>query len=233
MKKILCTICMRSGSRGIKNKNITKINNKPLFLYSLEQAVKSKLFSRIVISTDSKKISNLVIKKGYEIFFLRPAYLSKDNSPKVPVIRHALLKAEKYYKEKYDHIVDLDVTSPLRKIVDIRKSYNTFVKSNSSVLVTVSPANKNPYFNQIEYRNNRYNLVKKMKLNISRRQDAPKVYDMNASVHIWNRSFLLKSNNLFPKKTSIYIMPPERSCDIDNHINLEFVKFLLNRNKIL
>lgn len=232
MKKTLCTVCMRAGSRGIKNKNITKINNKPLFFYTLEQAIKSKIFNRIVISTDSKKIANLATKKGYEVFFLRPAYLSRDNSPKVPVVRHALLKAEKYYKERYDHIVDLDVTSPLRNIIDIKESYKTFVKSNSSVLVTVSPANKNPYFNQVEYKNNRYTLVKKMKNNLSRRQDAPKVYDMNASVHIWNRNFLLKSNNLFPKKTSIYIMPPERSCDIDNHINLEFVKFFLNRKSI-
>ena len=107
---ILCTICMRSGSKGVKNKNIKLINNKPLMYYTIKQALKSKIFNQIVVSTDSKKLLKCAKLYGAEGWFIRPKKLSLDVSPKIAVIKHALLQSEKYYNKKFNFIVDLDET---------------------------------------------------------------------------------------------------------------------------
>ena len=231
MNNILCTLCMRGGSKGVPNKNTAIINGKPLLYYSLKQAKDSKLFSKIVVSTDSDKIFNISKKYGAECWFKRPKYLSTDKTAKLPVIRHALLKSEKNFKQTFDIIFDLDVTSPLRTANDIQYAYKKFIKENSNNLISATPANKNPYFNQIQFKKNKYDVVLKKKNIPIRRQDAPKIYDMNASIYIWKRNILINSNNLFTKKTSLYIMPPERSCDIDTLLDLEFVKFILTKKK--
>ena len=233
MKNVLCTICMRGGSKGVANKNILKINNKPLLYYTIKQAIKSKLFDNIIVSTDSLKIANLSTKFGAKCWFKRPQYLSDDKAGKLNVIKHALLESEKHFNKKFDIIVDLDATAPLRNVSDIQKAYNKFVKDKSNNLITATIAKKNPYFNQIQFKKNKYDVVVKQKTLPKRRQDAPKVYDMNASIYIWRRNFLLKSNNIFTSKTSLFIMPPERSCDIDNKLDFKFVEYMMKRKNRL
>tara|TARA_B100001971_G_C18144625_1_gene512342 strand:+ start:463 stop:1149 length:687 start_codon:yes stop_codon:yes gene_type:complete len=227
--KHLCIICARKGSKGLINKNFKKLNGIPLVEYTIHQALKSKLFNNIFISTDSNKIKN--ISKKFKTIFVskRPNYLSKDNTAKIPVIIHSLKSAEKIYKMKFDVIVDLDVTAPLRKIIDIRNALNKFKKNNSDVLFSVNESKKNPYFNMVEKRRNRIKLSKALSKKILYRQAAPKVYDINASIYIWKREALLKRKTLYTKKTSIYLMPPERSFDIDTKFDWKLVKFLLKK----
>ena len=222
---------MRGGSKEVPNKNLAIINNKPLLAYTIAQAIKCNIFTKIVVSTDLKKIADKSIKYGAEVFFKRPKYMAKDKSAKIPVVRHALIESEKFYKKKFHYIFDLDATSPLRTIEDLIKSFKQFKRENSKVLITASIANKNPYFNQIEYKKNKYDIVKKLKTFPKRRQDAPIVYDMNASIYIWKRKHLLDSNNLFTNKTSLYIMSQDRSCDIDTNLDLKFVKYVMKNVK--
>ncbi len=230
--KILCTICVRGGSKSVKNKNIKLINNKPLIYYSIQQAKKSNLFEDIVISTDSKKIQNISKSFGVKNFFLRPRFLSTSSAPKIPVIRHALYKAERHYKKKYDYIIDLDVTSPLRLVDDIKKAFNKFLKENSNLLFSVNESRVNPYFNSVEVKKDKViKPVKKLGYILKRRQDAPKVYDLNASIYIWKRKTLISSNSLFVKKNSIYIMPPERGYDVDSMNDFKIVSYLM-KNEI-
>ena len=226
---ILCTICERSGSKGIKNKNIKLLNGKPLIYYTIQQAVKSKIFKNIVVSTDSKKIQKISIKFGASSWFLRQANLSGDNISKIKVIRDSLKKSEKYYKKKFDYIVDLDATSPLRKIIDIKKSFKFFKKKKYDNLFSVCESSRNPYFNIIEKNKSKVKLVKKTK-NIFSRQKAPKTFDLNASIYIWKRKTLLKRNTLFNSKTGIYLMPKNRSFDIDTYTDFKIVSFLI-KNK--
>ena len=147
---ILCTICIRSGSEGLKNKGLMKINGKPLFYYTLKQAKKIKFFSNIVVSTNSQKISNSFLRYGLKSFFLRPKKLSNSKAGKIDVIRDALLRSEKFYNKKFDIIFDLDVTSPLRNVSDIKKAYKIFNNNKADILFSVCKARKNPYFNIIE-----------------------------------------------------------------------------------
>ena len=117
---LLCTICMRGGSKGVRNKNLKKILNKPLFYYTFKSAKKSNIFSDIVVSTENNKIIKTCNLFGIKNIVKRPKFLAQDNSPKIPVIRHALLEMEKKFNKKYEIIVDLDVTSPLRRVEDIK-----------------------------------------------------------------------------------------------------------------
>ncbi len=229
---ILCTICMRKGSKGVPGKNIKKINGIPLMDYTIIQARKSKLFNQIVVSTDCDKIAKNAENLKIKNFFKRPYRLSGDRVGKLEVIKHALYKSESHYKKIFDIVFDLDVTSPLRSVRDIKEAFKTFISDGASNLITVSESRHNPFFNQImKLETGGVKLVKNINSkNFKRRQDTPKVYDMNASIYIWKRDCLLKSE-IFGKKTSIYIMPPERSIDIDSKLDFKIVKFLMKKNQ--
>ena len=245
---ILCTICARGGSKGVANKALKNIQGIPLIGVTIKQALSSKLFDEVIVSTDSKKIQKTAIKFGAKSWFLRPKILSNDYSSKILAIRHAFMQSEKYFKKSFDICVDLDITSPLRNIDDIKKALKLFLKNKKiQNLFSVCEARRNPYFNMVEVKNRKVSIVKKYKkknnlkttLNPSsrwssfyRRQSAPKVFDMNASIYIWRRSRLLKSNALFSKDTGIFLMPQERSIDIDSYFDLFLVKQILkNENK--
>ena len=126
----------RGGSKGVKNKNIKNINGKPLISYSINQAIKSNIFNEIVVS----QIQSLFLRYQKILKLnhgLRPKNLSNDKSEKIHSIRRALINSEKYFDKKYDYIVDLDASSPLRSIEDIKKSFKKFINTNSSNLVTL------------------------------------------------------------------------------------------------
>ena len=229
--KNLCTICMREGSKGVPNKNLREINGKPLMAYTIEQALQSKLFEHVVISTDSEKIAETAKAFGAKAWFLRPAELALDEAPKLPVIRHAFQGSENHFGHTFDVLVDLDVTSPLRKVEDITGSYQQFVDEDADILITAYPAKKNPYFNMVELVNGKVQLIKQLDTFPQFRQNAPQVFDMNASIYIWKRDSLLKYDTLFVEKTSLYIMPEERSVDIDTQLDWNFVEYMFEKSR--
>ena len=236
MNSTLCTICMRGGSQGLKNKNLKIINGKPLMYYTISQALKSKIFDKVVVSTDSKKILKFAKSYGADGWFLRPKRFSSNTSSKVAAIRHAFVEAEKFYGKKFKFIVDLDVTSPLRNVEDIINAYKFFIKKRGDILITGSKSRHNPYFSIVEIINGKVQKVKDVKKEFFRRQEAPKTYDMNASIYIWNRQTLLKSFTAVLEREAkwkiiFYEMPPSRSIDIDSELDFKLVEFLLKGKK--
>ena len=125
--------------------------------------------------------------------------------------------------------MDLDATSPLRNVEDISGAYKQFKDEDADILITASPARKNPYFNMVEKMNDRIQEVKKLETPPTRRQDAPQVYDMNASIYIWKRQALLENDTMFRDRTSLYVMPEERSVDIDTELDWDFVEFMIGK----
>lgn len=233
MKNIIyCTICARGGSKGVLNKNIKKINNTPLIFYTIYSAIKSKLFDRIILSTDNIQIFNICKKeKKIECFFLRKPSLSNSKSGKILAIRDAVKKAEKYFNEKCTDVCDLDVTSPLRNKKDIVGAFKKFKNKRYDNLFTVCESRKNPYFNMIELNKKKeVKIVKKIKNRLYRRQDAPTVYEMNASIYFWKKKILFNENYLFRRNTGIYLMPFSRSVDIDTEEDLKLVKYFIKNN---
>ena len=214
MSNVLCTICARGGSKGVKGKNIRELCGKPLIAYTIEQARESNLFEHIVISTDSDLIAETAVKYGAEVFFKRDATMASDTAGKLDVIKDAFLKSEQHYAQRFDYEIDLDATAPLRDVSDIINAYNQFLRDKNDNLITAMPSRRSPYFN----------------LAIVRRQDVPKTYDMNASIYIWKREALLNNDTLFLPRTGLYVMSEDRSIDIDCELDFKFVEFLMKEN---
>jgi CMP-N,N'-diacetyllegionaminic acid synthase len=228
--KILATICARGGSRGVKNKNIRELNGKPLIFYTIDILKKWNKQDRIILSTDSKNISEVAEKYGLEVPFMRPKELATDDAPKLPVVQHATKFAEKKYDTKYDVIVDLDPTAPIRRVRDLDESLQKFKNKDADLLYSVTKCRKNPYFNMVELDDNGYaHLSKNLDDSLTRRQDAPKVYSMNASIYIYDRDFLLSANSIHDGKEIIYIMDDISAFDIDREIDFKFIEFLLEK----
>lgn len=232
-KSVVLTICARGGSKGVPGKNIKPILGKPLIGYTIEQAKTLDWIDRIVVSTDNNEIKKVAEDFGLEVPFMRPAKLATDTAGKLPAIIHTVKEAEKQWGESYKIVLDLDPTSPLRNLDDIVGVVNTLTKEpNVKSVFSVCEAYKNPYFNMVEKNKNGYvELSKKPQRPILRRQDAPKVFEMNASIYAMWKKDLLAEKTFFTDKTKIYLMPRERSCDIDSQIDFDFVEFLMKKDK--
>lgn len=226
---VLCTICARGGSKGVPNKNIKELLGKPLIAYTIEQAFYCRFIDRVVVSTDSQDIAIIAKQYGVEVPFMRPSDLATDESPKLPVIQHAV----RYYIEnlnfKPDYVIDLDPTSPLRISDDIEKCLNLIMNDfNCDSVITGYRSNKNPYFNMVEIDPKGFAyLSKKTEKQVIRRQDAPIVYAMNASIYVWKTEVLLNQTRIVSGKMKLIEMPKERSIDIDTEIDFKLVELIM------
>ena len=231
MVRILGTVCARGGSKGIPGKNIKLLNGKPLIEYTFDVIKKWNRCSRIICSSDSKKILDVARKNGIDVPFVRPDELSGDLVNKLDVLKHALKFVENEEGKKYDYIVDLDPTSPLRTIEDMRKAFYKFLLYNVDILYSVYRSNKNPYFTMVEL--DEYgigHLCKEPNFRVSGRRVAPKVYSLNASIYIYKRDFLENIQSVVTGRNMIYKMS-NISIDIDEEIDFKFIEFVL-KNKL-
>lgn len=226
----ICTICVRGGSKGISGKNLRKLCGKPLLSYSVDRAVATGLFDVIAVSSDSDAILEVARECGVELLVARPADLATDESPKLPVIRHCVGEVERRTGEIPDVIVDLDATSPLRSVGDIRGAVELLEGSQAGNVITAMSSRKSPYFNLVELRaDGTVALSKPPNVPVVRRQDVPPCFDMNASIYVWRRSALFASDGIINPDTRLYVMPEERSVDIDSELDFAFVEFVLSR----
>lgn len=231
--KRICTICARSGSKGLKNKNILDLCGKPLLAHSIMQAKESELFDAVAVSSDSKEILEIGKKWGADYLIVRPPELATDECSKIPAIRHCVLEVEKIATRTYDIIVDLQPTSPLRLPEDIRNAVRAFEMSKASNLITGSPSKRSPYCDLVEVdARGVARLSKPMERSIFRRQDSPQCYDMNGSIYIWRRDALFRTKEtVFLEDTTFYVMPEERSVDIDTELDFEIAEFLMTERE--
>lgn len=232
--KRLCTICARGGSKGVKGKNVRQLLGKPLIAHSIEQAKASGLFEAIAVSSDSDHILEIAKECGVDYLIKRPAELATDQAAKIPAIRHCAAEVERQKGFCFDVIVDLDATSPLRSAEDIKNAVELLEESGAGNVITAMPARRSPYFNLVELNTNGVaELSKPLKTAIVRRQDAPKCYDMNASIYVWRHQVLFSSDTVFNQDTKLYVMPEERSIDIDSELDFKFVEFLMSADSSL
>lgn len=230
--KRLCSICARGGSKGVLNKNIKVIAGLPLIAHSIKQAIDSKMFSAVAVSSDSDEILNTATQFGADLAIKRPVDLATDSAAKLPAIQHCFNKAESHFNQHFDTLVDLDCTSPLRSLDDIKNSIQMFESSSADNLITAMPARRSPYFNMVKKKPDGFvEILAPTPDGLIRRQDAPAAYDLNASIYIWNRSAILKAEKVIGPKTILFEMPEERSIDIDSQMDFEWVEFLLKKNQ--
>lgn len=220
----IATICARGGSRGLPGKNIRPLLGKPLIVYTIEQALACRGIAAVYVSTDEPEIAEVARAAGAMVPFLRPAALATADAPKLPVIRH-LVEAVETSAVRTERIVDLDPTSPLREVGDIEACLG-LLGPDTDVVITAYEAEKNPYFNMVEFDGQgRLRLVKPPAAPVEARQAAPKVYAMNASIYVWHRRTLHKG--LWEGRAELHVMPRERSIDIDTPLDFKLVELLM------
>lgn len=234
---ILITICARGGSKGIPGKNIKLLGGKPLISYTIEVAKQFQLKygnTDIALSTDSDEIISVAEKCNLSSDYKRPESLASDTVGKIDAIKDIVLYSEKKNNCKYDYILDLDVTSPLRNLDDLSKAFDLIRQDKNAInLFSVSEAGRSPYFNMVEQKaNNYYAQVKRPEGNVFTRQSAPKVYDMNASFYFYKRIFFeAEYKGAITDRSLIYLMP--HICfDLDHPIDFEILSFLIKNKKL-
>lgn len=233
--KILITICARKGSKGVASKNIRNLLGKPLIVHSIEKALSWSKGSCVVVSTDSDEIAEISRAAGANVPFIRPAELATDTAGKLPVLTHALRESERYFNQKFDQVLDLDPTSPIRSLMDIERGYKTFIETGASVCFSVVKARKNPYFNMVEREpsSGKIQLIKTLNQKIVARQAAPSVWDLNASIYFYRRDFLLNDpENLWEGNPEIFEMSPASAFDIDEERDFLIVETLLKQERV-
>lgn len=225
--KNIAIIPARSGSKGLKDKNIKLLNNKPLLAYSIEAAIKSEIFDEIMVSTDSSKYAEIAKSYGAEVPFFRDSYLSNDNASSWDVVKDTLLK----YKQvglNFDNVVLLQPTSPLRDFQDIKDSYTLFINKNANTVVSVCEMEHSPLWaNTIpddlsmeKFFESKYNGINRQQINT--------YYRINGAIYIVNINYLFSNNNIYSKKSYAYFMSKNKSIDIDDIFDFELAKYFFN-----
>lgn len=223
--KTIITICARGGSQGVPGKNIKPLAGKPLIVWTIEQALACPGVAGVYVSTDSQNIADVAKKAGALVPFLRPAELATAQAAKVPVIQH-LTSWVDAHDGPVDRIVDLDPTSPLRDASDI-KACMDMLDAGTDLVITAYESDKNPHFNMVQVEaDGLARLVCPPLVPFAGRQMAPKVYAMNGSVYVWHRRSLDKG--LWDGRVKLYVMPRERSIDIDSPLDFKLVELLMS-----
>jgi CMP-N,N'-diacetyllegionaminic acid synthase len=233
MKKVLCVIGARGGSKGVPRKNIRNLLGKPLITWSIEQAFASKYIDRVIVSTDCHEIAEIAVASGASVPFSRPFELSTSEVGKFSVFKHALSMCSQIYQEEFEVYLDLDCTSPLRSISDIDNSLELFEKAKAlgaDGVFSICEARKNPYFNLVETDADGFlDFSKKCSPPIIRRQDAPKVYEHVASIYALDPAYVLSSSNLLDGKLIGYDIGQDKSLDIDSEFDFKLVEYLMSQ----
>ena len=220
-------MCARKNSKGLPGKNKLLLNGVPLYGIAILQARLTGYFSSITVTTDDEEIIENASDFGADLIINRIVSLTTDDAGKPETILNAMLETEKKLNVRYDVVVDLDVTSPLRKVEDIKGAVDLLELKKVASVVSACASHRNPYFNMLEVDSRgRVSVSKKVIPPFLSRQAAPKSFDMNAAVHAWNAEALRNNPIVIYDDTLIYTMPEYRSWDIDTKLDFEIVKCL-------
>lgn len=228
--KCLAIIPARGGSKGLPDKNIRLLDQKPLIQYSIEAALQSSCVTEVMVTTDSTEIAEISRHAGAAVPFLRPEELSNDEAKSIDVLQHAVDFYESHLKQHYAYIMLLQPTSPLRQVQDIEQAFATLLQYEADSLQSVTLSHNHPYLlRELEEEQ----LVPYLKHEDShlRRQDLKDVYALNGAIYIMKRDVLMIDHSLVGHRNCGYIMPEERSIDIDTAFDLRLAQFMLTESR--
>lgn len=242
---ILFTLCGRAGSKGVKGKNARDFLDVPLVWYSMAnialymERYASEDDIKIVLNTDSEPLKDLVhrVKDVPVTIIHREESLAGDKVPKVAVILDSLNKAEEVFSCKFDMVLDLDITSPLRTVKDVKNAIDRKKQRNDvDVVYSVAPSRRNPYFNMVKEENGFF--CKAIPSNFTTRQEAPVFYDMNASIYAYSPDALRNKEHatFFNSGCDAVVMTDTGILDIDSEEDYELMqviaKYLFENNEL-
>jgi CMP-N-acetylneuraminic acid synthetase len=228
--KAIGFIFARGGSKGLPGKNIRPLAGKPLIAWSIEHARSVHRIERVIVSTESKEIADIARDFGAEVPFMRPMELARDDSPEWLAWRHALnylIETEGFLPKV---MVSVPTTAPLRSPIDINNCLDEYEKGDVDVVVTVTEAHRSPFFNMVKKNSDgTVGLVISPVSAVTRRQDAPTVYDMATVAYVIRPEFILSHESIFEGRVGMVEVPRERAIDIDTLMDFKMAEFYLSQ----
>ena len=224
---MLAIIPARAGSKGLPGKNIKLLQGKPLIAHTIEQALKAKNVSRVIVSTDDGEIARIALKYGAEVPFMRPKSLATDTALSVDNYIYTIKKLQKENNIKIKEFIVLQPTSPLRTSNDIDNAINLFYKKEADSVISYSKENHPiTWHKQI---NNDLSFTNIFEDKLQNRQDIKTTYFPNGAIFIFKFN-IISQKKYYTQKSFAYIMPRNRSIDIDTIDDFEYAEFLLQKN---
>jgi len=229
---IVGAIFARGGSKGVLRKNVRILGGKPLIAHAIEAARASTLIDQVIVSTEDQEIAQIAQSWGADVPFMRPAELARDDSPEWHAWQHALRTLALSDERPIDVLVSIPTTAPLRAVEDIDACIRLLLKTDADIVVTITPAQRSPYFNMVALENDCVRLVIPPAREIHHRQASPPVFDMTTVAYAARPEFVLRASGLFEGKVQAVIVPRERALDIDSEFDLRIAEFLLTRTPV-
>lgn len=227
MIKAVGLITARGGSKSIPRKNVLPLAGKPLIAWTIEAALRAPGLSRLIVSTDDEEIARVAREWGAEVPFMRPPELAQDNSPHLDVLTHALSWLDANDKSKLDCLMLLQPTSPLRTTEDIEAVLAMASEKEADAVISVAPCESHPYLTKQIMPDGKLQDFIDRPHGYLPRQILPPVYSLNGAIYLLRRELLLERREWFTNRTYAYIMPPERSYDIDSPWDMHLVNLIL------
>ena len=225
-------IFARGGSKGLPGKNIRPFGGQPLISWSIEHARAVSRIDRVIVSTDSQEIADVALAAGAEVPFIRPAALAQDNSSEWLAWRHALNFVRETEGTLPEAMVSVPTTAPLRVPGDIERCLDAYQAGGLDVVITVTDAHRNPYFNMVQTQaDGTARLVIPPKQAIAGRQGAPTVFDMTTVAYVARPEFVMTSSGVFDGRVGAVHVPTERALDIDTLLDFQIAEFLLTQRE--
>lgn len=225
---ILAIIPARGGSKRLPGKNILLLKNKPLIAWTIEAALNSKYKLDVIVSTDDQAISDIAKQFGAEVPFIRPEEISDDNSTSIDVVKHTLSFLKEKDNRKYDFIILLQPTSPLRNNVDIDLAIDLLIDKEADSIISMCECEHSPLWTNTLPSDNSLDNFQREELLNKRAQDLPIYYRFNGAIYISKVDRLFKEKRFFfNTKSYSYIMPSVRSIDIDNVIDFKLAEAIM------
>lgn len=221
-------IFARGGSKGLPGKNVRPLLGRPLIAWSIVHARSVSRIRRLIVSTDDPEIARVAREAGAEVPFMRPEELARDDSPEWLAWRHALQWLEADEGKLPDAMVSIPSTSPLRRPVDIENCLDAFVAGDADMVVTVTDAHRNPWFNMVTMNSEGVASLVNSPVpgTITRRQDTPAVFDLTTVAYVARPEFVLSQLGIFAGRVKAVRVPSERALDIDTLLDFRMAEFL-------
>lgn len=225
-RKVLAVVPARGGSKGLPRKNILDLGGRPLIAWTLAAAQAARHIDRCVVSTDDEEIAATARACGGDVPFMRPAELAGDATGTLDVIEHALARLP-----GYDIVVILQPTSPLRSSADIDGTIQTMLKHDAPSCVSVVEPGKSPFWSYTVDESDRLTPLLDPSYSRMRRQDLPRAFVLNGAVYAARVQWLIDNGSALGDGTVPYIMPAERSVDIDTAFDLDLASLYLRHQQ--
>jgi len=227
--RVLGIIPARGGSKGIPRKNLVSLGSRPLIYYSIRATQGSRRLTRSILSTDDKEIEAVSLSFGADVPFVRPAELATDNATSVAVAKHALESIENAENTRYDFVCLLQPTCPLRTSNDIDSAIGILERSDADAVVSLARVEEPHPVKMMVVANQTISPLFPIQWRETvRRQDLPPVFYLNGAIYCVRRAVLLEQNSLWGKKSLAYIMPADRSVNIDGPLDIRIAESLLH-----